>query len=107
MGAQIVGGLLAFLGGTAVSAINYGINSLTLRKKPEALASMNIVCQLLSVAYFVAVYVLRDSLPWDMVPLLVGAAVGLTIPNILFSLRLAKKNDAMNGNARKGEKDDE
>ena len=107
MGAQIAGGLLTFLGGTAVSAINYAINRWTLRNRPDSLASMSIVRQILSVAYFATVYVLRDSLPWDMVPLLVGAAVGLTIPNILFSMRLAKKNDALNRNPREGEEENE
>lgn len=107
MGQSIIGGLLAFLGGTAVSAVNYAINSATLRKAPERLASMSIVCQILSVAYFIAVYLLRDILPWGMMPLLIGAALGLTIPNILFSMRLAKKNDAMNEKARKGEEENE
>lgn len=94
LGTSIIGGLLAFLGGAAVSWLNYRINLRTLEKKPSALASISILRQLLSVGYLVAVFLLSGVLPWGHVPLLVGAALGLTIPSILLSLRLARINDS-------------
>lgn len=94
MNAPIVGGLLAFLGGAAVSLLNYWINYRTLKRKPAALASMSVVRQLLSVGYLAAVFLLAKVLPWDYMPLLLGAAIGLTVPSVLLSMRLAKLNDA-------------
>lgn len=104
----IVGGLLAFLGGAAVAALNYRINLWVLKKRPDMLGSVSIVREILSVVYFVGVYLLSRVLPWGYVPLLVGAAVGLTVPSVLFSFRLAKINDAMSAGAdESGGKGDE
>ena len=94
MDSPVVGGLLAFLFGAAVSVVNYGINRRTLQNNPANIANIAIVRQILSVACFVAVFLLAKVLPWDYVPLLVGAAIGLTVPAILLSFRLAKLNDA-------------
>ena len=95
MTSPVVGGLLAFAGGCAVSVLNFFINRRTLEKKPSALASMSMARQLLSIGYLVLVFLLAKVLPWDHMPLLLGAAIGLTIPSILLALRLAKINDAL------------
>ena len=109
MDAPIVGGLLAFLGGAAIAALNFYINLRTLRRKPQALASMSMVRQVLNVGYLVAVFLLAKVLPWDYIPLLVGAAVGLTVPAFLLSLYLAKLNDAKSvpAESEKGEETNE
>ena len=91
----IIGGLLAFLVGCGVAYVNYRINLYTLRKRPNLLATLSGVRQFLNVACLAAAYILGKTLPWGRVPLLVGAAVGLTVPSVLLSLRLAKKNDAL------------
>ena len=95
MSSPVVGGLLAFLGGSTVSWLNYVINARTLKNKPSALASVSVVRQLLSVGYLVLVFALAGVLPWGHMPLLLGAAVGLTIPSILLAVLLAKRNDSM------------
>ncbi len=95
MSSPVVGGLLAFAGGCAVSVLNYFINRRTLEKKPSALASVSVARQFLSIGYLVLVFFLAKVLPWDHAPLLLGAAVGLTIPSILLAMRLAKLNDSM------------
>ena len=110
MDAPVIGAALAFLGGTAVAAVNYAINLRTLRKNPAALASVSILRQALNVAYLVAVFFLCRVLPWGSVPLLLGAALGLTIPSFLFAFLLARVNDrqkaaqseAKEGDARDG-----
>ena len=101
MDAPIIGGLLAFLGGACISVLNYVINLRTLKRKPSALASVAVLRQLLSVGYLAAVFFLGGVLPWDRTPLLLGAALGLTLPAILLSLRLAKQNDAMSAEKKK------
>ena len=99
MDSPVVGGLLAFLFGAAVSVVNYGINRRTLRKNPANLANMSVVRQILSVGCLVAVFFLARVLPWDYVPLLVGAAVGLTVPSFILAFHLAKLNDAASAQA--------
>ena len=94
MDSPVVGGLLAFLFGAAVSVLNYWINRRTLQNNPAMLANMAVVRQILSVGCLVAVFLLAKVLPWDYVPLLIGVAVGLTVPAILLSFRLARLNDA-------------
>jgi len=93
MDSPVVGAILAFLGGTAVSAVNFAINLRTLRKSPASLATVSILRQALNVAYLVAVFFLCRVLPWGHVPLLLGAALGLTIPAMLFAVLLARIND--------------
>ena len=95
MDSPILGGVLAFLGGAAVSMLNYWINVRTLKTNPSALASMSFLRQFLNIAYFVAVFLLAKVLPWDYMPLLLGAAIGLTVPSFLLSLRLMKINDSL------------
>ncbi len=95
MSSPVTGGMLAFAGGCAVSVLNFFLNRRALEKKPSMLASMSIVRQLLSIGYLFLVFFLARVLPWDQMPLLLGAAVGLTIPSILLALRLAKINDAV------------
>ena len=107
MGWQLLGGLLAFLGGAAVSGINYAMNRRALRRRPGALASVSILRQALNVAYLAAVFLMRGVLSWEPAPLLVGAAVGLTVPGILLALLLAKQNDAARNGRGKGDEANE
>ena len=104
MDAPIIGAVLAVLGGCVIAVINDRLNRWAIWKKPGLLGSVSVLREMLNVAYLVAVYLLRSVLPWALAPLLIGAAVGLTVPSILFSLRLAKENDAMN--AKKKEESD-
>ena len=93
MDAPIVGGILAFLAGLCVSGLNFALNLYVLKKSPESLARVSPLRQVLSVGCLVAAYLLSGVLPWGHVPLLVGTALGLTVPSVLLSLRLARIND--------------
>ena len=99
MSSPIIGGILAFLVGFGVSGINYALNLSVLRKKPEAVASLSVVRQALNIGCLAAAFFLSRVLPWGSTPLLVGAALGLTIPSVLLSMRLAKVNDALSESA--------
>ncbi len=101
MEAPLVGGVLAFLFGAAISAVNYAINRTALKKRPELLASMSVVRQALNIGALAAAFFLARVLPWGTTPLLVGTAVGLTVPSVLLSMRLAKENDALSAQPEK------
>ena len=95
MDSPVVGGLLTFAGGCAVAFVNDAINRRALKKDPSALAKLSFVRQILSIGYLLLVFFLSRVLPWDYVPLLVGAAVGLTVPAVILAFRLTKANDKM------------
>ncbi len=91
----VLAAVLAFVGGAAVSWLNYRINLRTLKTKPSALGSVSAVRQILSIAWLVIVYLVSGALGLDRMYPLLGAAFGLTIPSILLALRLAKINDSL------------
>lgn len=94
------GAVLAFLAGAVISYINYRISLLVLRKKPDAVAASSVARQFLNIAYFAAVYFITPYTPWDMIPLLVGAALGVTIPMFYFTYLLLR----VSGNKSAGNK---
>lgn len=91
----ITAAALALLGGAAVAYLNYRINLRALRKKPDALASLSFLRELLSVVYFVLVFYFSAPLESGRVPVLICAAVGLTIPSVLLAMRLSKISEQM------------
>ena len=111
MDSPIIGGVLAFVFGTAVAVLNYCINLRTLKKNPSAISTMSVVRQILNIACLAAAFLLSRILPWDAVPLLIGAAAGLTIPSFALAVKLAKINDSLQAPPEEedasGEKGDE
>lgn len=91
----ILSTLLSFLGGALVAYLNYRVNLRALRKKPNSLGQLSVVREILSVVYFVAVYYLSARVPGGRVAMLVAAAVGLTVPSVLLSLKLSKIAEEM------------
>ena len=79
MDQPLVQGLLAFLGGAAVSGLNALLSARLLEKKPAAFASFSAVRQLFNVAYLVLVFFGSRALGWDVTAPLVGAALGTVL----------------------------
>ncbi len=106
MDQPLVQGLLAFLGGAAVSGLNALLSARLLNRKPSAYASFSAVRQLFNVAYLVLVFFGSRALGWDVTAPLVGAALGLTAPSMVFAMLLARRNDKRSKSAsadKKGE----
>ena len=99
----IVGAVLAFLGGVGVAALNAALSKSVLKKKPSALASFFAVRQIINVAYLAAVFFLAPYLPWELFPLLIGAALGITIPSFYFTAKLTRYNDSLHKTNGKGD----
>ena len=100
MANPIVGAVLTFLGGTAVAGLNFCLNLRTLKKDPSALVQTYTLRQILNVAYLAGVFFLARAMSREMFPLLLGAALGLTIPAFFFAVKLMKLNDALHDKAR-------
>lgn len=102
-----MGGLLAFLVGSAVAFINYRMSLTAMRRKASSLVYLSVARQLMNIGTLAAAYLLSKVLPWGAVSLLTGAALGLTVPSVLLSLRLAKLDDARPAPAADGQEKEE
>lgn len=88
-----VGAAIAFLAGVAVSALNYLLSKRVLQRAPEKYASMTVARQMIQVLYLVAVFFVGERISVSVIWLLVGAALGVTVPSFYFTMRLVRIND--------------
>lgn len=86
----LIGGILAFVVGALLSWGSYLLSRMLLKNKPELLSMVSMPRQIINIAYLVAVYFLSDKTPWGLMPLLIGAALGLTGAMFLFTRQLLK-----------------
>lgn len=84
------GAIFAFLGGITVGGACYLISRRVLMRAPSRFSAVSMVRNLIQVGYFLAVYFLAPVLPWELIPLLVGAALGITLSTFWFTARLVK-----------------
>lgn len=86
----------AFVPGAVIAAINYKIASRTLTNRPELFTSVTMIRQVCSVVYLVAAYfVSRMWLPDYLLSILLGAALGATLPSFFFTPKLLRLNASL------------
>ena len=102
----LIGGILAAAVGVLLSWGNYLLSRMLLRKKPELLSMITLPRQIINIAYLVVIYFLADKTPWGLMPLLIGAAVGLTGAVFLFTRQLLKTMDGGTPQEKEREGDD-
>ena len=90
--ADLFGAALAFGAGIAVAALNYSVSRLILKKAPAQFAAGTVVRQIIQVGFLLGLYILGEKLPWNRIYLLIGGALGLTLPMIWFTARLIRLN---------------
>ena len=103
MSGNIVGAIITFVLGFAVAGLNFLLSKAILTKQPDKYAFSTILRQLIQVLYIVAVYFVAEKTPWDMMYMLVGAVLGVTLPMFFFTQRLVKINDTMIKNRKEGD----
>lgn len=86
----LVGGALAALVGLAISAANYKLSLVMLKKKPDLVAAMSVPRQILNVGYLLLIFLLAPYTPWDAMELLIGAAIGMIGSMFFFTGQLLK-----------------
>jgi len=86
----LVGGGIALAVGAALSFLNYLVTKKIIEKNSSHLAVISILRQTLNIAYLVAIYFLSRYLPWPLEAMLVGGALGVTVPSFILSAKLAK-----------------
>ena len=86
-----IAALIAFLGGSLISLVNALITAKQVKSEKESYGSASILRQVLSLAYLAGTYFVVKKSGIDFLLPLIGAAVGLTVPAILFTLTIAKQ----------------
>ncbi|MBE6884019.1 MAG: hypothetical protein E7487_05390 [Ruminococcaceae bacterium] len=88
----LLGGGLALLFGAGLSVGNYFLTKklINRQKNTSPLAVISFLRQTFNIAYLVAIYFLSKVLPWPMEAMLIGAALGITIPSFLLSAKLSR-----------------
>ena len=110
---ELFTGVGAFAACLAVSFAVYLISGAMLKSsKSSALAALSLIRQLINVAVFVAGYFIGKAVGLPVIPLLIGAAIGLTLPNIALTFKLSsdyakKAQDDKKQNARENNEDNE
>lgn len=86
-----IAALIAFLGGSLISLINAIITAKQVKSEKDSYGNASILRQVLSIAYLAGTYFIVRKMGIDYLLPLIGAAVGLTVPAILFTLTIAKQ----------------
>lgn len=103
---HLIGAAITFSVGILIAFLSYLFSSHTIKKKPEHYPSTTIIRQIIQVLYFVAVYFVGEKTELNIIYLLVGAALGITLPMFYFTNKLVKLNDSINkNNTKEGDND--
>lgn len=96
MTADIFGAVAAFAVGVLIAAVNFLIAKYMLKKHPDAFAATTVLRQLLAVLYLALIMFGAKHTPWDQIYLLIGGALGVTLPMFFFTTLLLKINKDTN-----------
>ena len=90
METQYTAALIAFLGGAVISLVNAVITARQVKSNKDAMGNATVLRQILGLIYLTATYFVVRKLGIDYFLPLLGAAIGVTIPSILFAITIAK-----------------
>ena len=91
METKYIAALAAFLGGSLISLINAIITAKQVKSEElSSFGNASILRQVFNVVYFAGTFFVVKKLGIDYLLPMIGAAVGLTIPAILFTITIAK-----------------
>lgn len=87
---EIIASFAALLGGALIAFINYLISRCVLMKRAGLFSSVSLMHQILNVGYIVALYCIAVKTGTNLIYMLVGGALGVTLPMLLFIPKLIK-----------------
>ena len=98
----------AFVPGVAIAGVNYTIARKTLTNRPELFTSATMIRQVCSVIYLVVAYFVSSKwFPDCLLAILLGAALGVTLPSILFTSKLLRLNSSLNAPQKEDKREEE
>ncbi len=103
---DFIGAAAAFAAGVLISFCNYKISQHFLKKRPDRLSLVSLIRQPVQILYIVALFFGAKYTPWDRTFLLIGGALGITLPMLIFTSRLlkvSKSESCTEANGKEGE----
>ncbi len=96
MNHSIIGAVVAALAGFLIAFANYIFSKKVLVKSPEKYALISVVRQILQVGFLIIVYFVGTKIETvNIIYLLVGAVLGMTLPMIYFTKQILLVNDSI------------
>lgn len=92
MGHNILGSVVAFIIGVAVSFLNYLISRTVLQKKSQMYSSISSIRMIINLVFLITVYFASSPLGFDSTYCLIGGGLGLTISLFCFTPMLLKQS---------------
>lgn len=88
-----LGAAAGLLAGGGISLLNARLTRRAAARQSgtAGLMALSLARQTLNAGLLLAIYFLRNTLPFPLFPVLAGAAAGLTVPSLAAALRLAGK----------------
>ena len=94
---DIIGAVITAASGLLVAFINYLLSRQVLIKTPDKYALVTVARQVFQVGFLVAVYFIGTKLTAvNVIYLLAGAVLGITVPMIYFTKKLLELNNSSN-----------
>lgn len=90
MGHWLVGVMISLFLGVTVSFINYKISKNMLKRNPKALSYLLTLRQTIDIVFLIILYAVSGFTPWNGVHLVIGGAVGATVPTFFFTYALLR-----------------
>lgn len=88
---------MAFVSGTVIATANYIFSKFVIKNHPDKYATAQVVRSIVQIVFLFAVYLLGGHTPWSVTALLIGGVLGMTLPMLVFTAKLVKYNDSVNG----------
>ena len=88
---DILYGAAAFFGGAVLAYLNYLISKAFLRRPKGGLTLPTLLRQTISIGYLAALYLLAEPLGWNPWALLIGGALGVTIPSLILTALMLRQ----------------
>lgn len=82
--------IAAFALGALLAFVGFLIAKKTILKENGNLPAVSVIRQLLNVAYLVVLFFVAQKTGWDLYALLIGGALGVTVPSFLLTARLVR-----------------
>lgn len=89
---DIIGAVGAFLIGAFICFGNFKLSEYFLKHRPEKFSLVSVLRQVIQVAYILILFFTAKYTPWDRTFVLIGGALGVTLPMFLFTYKLLKAN---------------
>lgn len=108
MNHDIIGAVMAAIMGAFIAFVNYLLSKKAIVRAPEKYALITVARQILQIGFLAAAYFVGTKTQLaNPTYLLIGAALGMTLPMLFFTKKLLAVNESRVSDAKEKEKEDE